>query len=576
MNSGRQIETELLYDHIVQNVGQQLNALDNDIPSDTDFIPFYDLHYGNLASFQIRSHFHRQFVKESALSCFDQKDKEKLLQHCRLLTEILICSHISQHQQVGLPLYVEMQADWIYDKEFVAYLTPLLTSHRQAGTIFFNIPLFSEMNFPHFSDAFRQQSFLRKDHCMFLWNYHLNEQSHLPFYRQFQSWLSIPLAVAHIDTPEALEFVRHQKITCGAGSSLHAPVKHFHQAKSYPVKAVESNYAPPAMLSSTITAGQILKTAPTVSGGSHGFRIKEIFDKEPFLEGIVVLDASRKPTGLIMREQFYRHLSRQYGYEIFMSRPIHLIMVNNPLVVHDRTPISEVGELAMRRPKERLYDYVIIESKDQFAGVVSIRELLIQISEMNVSIAKYSSPLTGLPGNKLINEELLKALSSEFSSVLYFDLDYFKAYNDLYGFEKGDQVIRLLAQIIQKNLLLNSEENAFLGHVGGDDFVVILNHHNAESFCQQIIQEFDAAVRSHYHQKDLLQGYLLSVNRKGEKEFTPLVSVSIAVLPVKKNQYQSLELLTEAAALGKKMAKAISGSSYYILTSPPGMTKERG
>ncbi|WP_177208826.1 GGDEF domain-containing protein [Tindallia magadiensis] len=142
-----------------------------------------------------------------------------------------------------------------------------------------------------------------------------------------------------------------------------------------------------------------------------------------------------------------------------------------------------------------------------------------------MSIAKYSSPLTGLPGNKLINEELLKALSKESCSVLYFDLDYFKAYNDQYGFEKGDQVIRLLAQIIQKNLL---------------------------------------------------QGYLLSVNRKGEKECFPLVSVSIAVLPIRKNRYQSLEALTEAAAFGKKLAKNMSGSSYYTLTNAPEIHQKKG
>ncbi|SFH82840.1 hypothetical protein SAMN05192551_103189 [Tindallia magadiensis] len=80
MNSGEQIGIELLYDHIVQRVGQQLNALDHDIPAATEFIPFYDLRHGNLASFQIRSQFHKQFLEESAVSCFSQKDKEKLLQ----------------------------------------------------------------------------------------------------------------------------------------------------------------------------------------------------------------------------------------------------------------------------------------------------------------------------------------------------------------------------------------------------------------------------------------------------------------------------------------------------------------
>ena len=114
------------------------------------------------------------------------------------------------------------------------------------------------------------------------------------------------------------------------------------------------------------------------------------------------------------------------------------------------------------------------------------------------------SPLTGLPGNVQIHAELKKRIArNEPFSVLYLDLDNFKSYNDVYGFVKGDQIIEFTAETIINGVHNNLEEEAFVGHIGGDDFVAIIPSTNCERICQNIIAMFDAQVKKFFTAKDI-------------------------------------------------------------------------
>lgn len=180
-----------------------------------------------------------------------------------------------------------------------------------------------------------------------------------------------------------------------------------------------------------------------------------------------------------------------------------------------------------------------------------------------LTINRMMSPLTGLPGNVQINSELKKRLmKNEEFSILYFDLDNFKAYNDVYGFLKGDQVIEYTA-----NIILNSVHNngcGFVGHIGGDDFIAIVEYKDVEKLCQSIICSFDSGIYKFYTEKDSSNGYIEVANRKGIIEKFPLTSISIAVVVADRGRFANILEIGDAAAQVKHLVKTVMGSSYAI------------
>ncbi len=175
------------------------------------------------------------------------------------------------------------------------------------------------------------------------------------------------------------------------------------------------------------------------------------------------------------------------------------------------------------------------------------------------------SPLTGLPGNVQIHAELKKRLSNkEEFAVLYLDLDNFKSYNDVYGFLKGDEIIKFTARTILKHVHACEIENSFVGHIGGDDFIAIVDSKKSESICQDIIAEFDAKVTEYFTEEDARRGYLEVANRRNIIEQFPLTSISIGVVIVETKRFSNILEIGEVGAQIKHIAKTIMGSSYAI------------
>jgi diguanylate cyclase (GGDEF)-like protein len=175
------------------------------------------------------------------------------------------------------------------------------------------------------------------------------------------------------------------------------------------------------------------------------------------------------------------------------------------------------------------------------------------------------SPLTGLPGNVQIQAEMKKRiLNQEEFAVIYFDLDNFKAYNDVYGFSNGDEIIKFTAKTIVKYIHEIPSGDNFIGHVGGDDFVAIIEKYDYDKLCQNIIAEFDEEVPKYYTEDDVERGFVEVANRRGIIEQFPIVSISIAVVEVEKGKYNNTLEIGEVSAQVKHMAKTILGSTYVI------------
>jgi len=175
-----------------------------------------------------------------------------------------------------------------------------------------------------------------------------------------------------------------------------------------------------------------------------------------------------------------------------------------------------------------------------------------------------ANPLTRLPGNITIeNEILVRVESRQPFAVLYLDLNSFKAYNDTYGFLKGDEVIRQTAKIILKEA---DKDRGFVGHIGGDDFIVLTDPETCEALCQRVIERFDAIVPSFYSEADRARGYVQAEDRRGKKTQFPLLSIAIGVVT---NQYKTLTSLGEVSSIGTEMKhfakeKKDKGSSYAV------------
>ena len=173
------------------------------------------------------------------------------------------------------------------------------------------------------------------------------------------------------------------------------------------------------------------------------------------------------------------------------------------------------------------------------------------------------SALTGLPGNVQIENEMKRRMSSQdIYAVLYMDLDNFKSYNDKYGFMNGDEVIKFTSDLIQESIQKYGIPGDFLGHIGGDDFVAIVNYENAKKIGRSVVKNFDARIKKFYNQEDATKGWIRVVNRKGKLEKYPIMTITVAMISNKYKKYNTTLDIGEDGAMIKKKAKTILGSTF--------------
>jgi len=173
-----------------------------------------------------------------------------------------------------------------------------------------------------------------------------------------------------------------------------------------------------------------------------------------------------------------------------------------------------------------------------------------------------ANPLTRLPGNVSILDELqIRVDKQTLFAVGYLDLDKFKAYNDKYGFEHGDEVIKDTARIIIRAIKTKGNSDDFIGHIGGDDFVFISTPARIDGICKKIIQDFESAVPGFYNQGDRERGYTFSKDRKGQEQKVPLLSLSIGVVTNEAHKITHVAQIGEIGAELKQCAKNLERST---------------
>ena len=223
-----------------------------------------------------------------------------------------------------------------------------------------------------------------------------------------------------------------------------------------------------------------------------------------------------------------------------------IVVSSNGARNHRLKILNEAIEYFVKKPVDEGYLYFTVKN-------------LTRLLTLNRRV----SPLTGLPGNVQIHAEMKKKLlNKEEFSVLYVDLDNFKAYNDVYGFLKGDQIIEFTANLLVE--CVHERGAGFVGHIGGDDFIIIVPYKEVENLCMDIIAKFENGVNRFFSDIDVEKGYIEVENRRGIREKFMLTSLSIAVVVADRNRFANILEIGDVAAQIKHVAKSVNGCSYVI------------
>lgn len=302
-------------------------------------------------------------------------------------------------------------------------------------------------------------------------------------------------------------------------------------------------------------------TRPVVSTESvtNVLAVGEMFNDTPEMESIVVVRDS-EVLGMVLKKEFMNMYASLYGKELYGKEPIIKFMNRNILQVEKTLTLEEVSYRLTTALNLHTEEFILLD-ECRLAGKAKLIDLLHEITKLKVNRARYANPLTLLPGNVPIQKELQKLFFLQHSlTICYFDLDNFKPFNDIFGFSKGDEVLLLVAQLLKEQI---DVELNFIGHIGGDDFVVIFREGDWKEQVHTILERFDDQIEDFYDGR-MVDDKLLSTDRQGNCCSYGLMGLSVGAVVVEKpSDFKGVDL-SEEAAVAKHLAKEREGSSLYV------------
>ncbi|MDR3683202.1 MAG: GGDEF domain-containing protein [Geothrix sp.] len=370
-----------------------------------------------------------------------------------------------------------------------------------------------------------------------------------------------------IETDGDLAVVQELGIDFGQGFLLGrpAPQPNLRQSPSL-VHRLKPSIGGPASrhrttTTSRATAERLLLPTPPVSPSTNNLEVLSRFIRQPDLLSLPVVQDD-VPLGLLNRYTFTDIMSRPYSQELYGKRSCIQFMERDSLIVDQSITIQALSERMVESDPRHILHGFILTRNGRYIGMGSGHDLMREITQMQLSAARYANPLTQLPGNVPIQEQINARLDAqEPFAVCYWDLDHFKPYNDVYGYRRGDELIQWTGRLLQEGF---TESDDFIGHVGGDDFITVLPGDDWEQKVRGLLLRFEAERQAFFNAEDVEQGGYSSENRKGQMEFHPLVSLSVGVVGVLPGVYANLHEVAAAASGAKKMAKRQSGCSCFL------------
>lgn len=314
------------------------------------------------------------------------------------------------------------------------------------------------------------------------------------------------------------------------------------------------------------SAGKLAMNAPAVSPKARSETVLNLLLAQPALHAIPVVE-NRIPVGIINRTTLVDRFSRVYTRELFGRRPCALFMDADPLIVDRHTPLEELSRLVVNKGKHSFSDGFILTDNGEYFGIGTGYDLMREISQMQINAARYANPLTMLPGNVPITEHAERLLDSKVAfTACHCDLDHFKPFNDMYGYRKGDDIIQACARIMIDTC---DPERDFVGHIGGDDFIILFQSTDWLERCQRLLTRFDETVRQFFKPEHIVQGGYHGEDRRGNRVFFPLLTLSVGAVSVEPGGFSNAHEISAVAAEAKKLAKRMDGSSLFVERRAP-------
>ncbi len=309
----------------------------------------------------------------------------------------------------------------------------------------------------------------------------------------------------------------------------------------------------------------LLNPQPAIDQHTPTTQVLEAFRSQANLNSVAVLDEQSRPCGIVHRHSLSEVLLKPFGTELFARKPISRLMSDDFLAVELNQSLQQVSRLLTSRARQRIEEDFIITSNGVYAGLGRVIDVLKLITELKIQQARYANPLTLLPGNVPIQQCLTRVLQQQRESmVCYVDIDSFKPFNDIYGYARGDEVLLCLAQCLSDRI---DPSRDFVGHIGGDDFLMVLGPDEWEKRLHTLLEDFQNQCRRFYRAEHLEAGCFSALNRQGQRQEFALLSLSIGVVHLRSDACNRVDAsqVAELASQAKHCAKDISGASIHLI-----------
>jgi diguanylate cyclase (GGDEF)-like protein len=300
---------------------------------------------------------------------------------------------------------------------------------------------------------------------------------------------------------------------------------------------------------------KMLVHAPALPRHATNNNVLELFNRLPDLHAVAVIE-NDEPVALINRRSFMDRYALPYHRELFGKKPCMQFANASPVVIEKSMTVEQMARLLASDDQRYLADGFVITENGKYAGLGTGESLVRAVTEVRLEAARYANPLTFLPGNIPISSHIARLLDNQAGfHACYVDLNHFKPFNDQYGYWQGDEVLKLAAAVLAD---VCEPTRDFLGHVGGDDFLILFQSDDWRDRVLRAIHRFNEGAQRFYAPADRLAGGIHGEDRRGNPTFFGFVTMAIGcvrVEPASEVAAYNSEQIASIAALAKRRAK---------------------
>ncbi|WP_404299997.1 EAL domain-containing protein [Alicycliphilus denitrificans] len=366
------------------------------------------------------------------------------------------------------------------------------------------------------------------------------------------------LVAEGIETSEELRALRDLDIPYGQGYLLGRPATEAREAIEPPALAVLRDRRVAVLPHSGqhvrpgILRHLLMVQAPTVTPQTSNDSVAALFRAHAELHALAVLEDNR-PVALINRQQFMNHYATLYFREVHGRKPCSAFADDAPRVVEIDCDVDDLVAILTSQDQRYLNDGFIVTDNGRYVGLGTGEQLVRGVTEARIEAARHANPLTFLPGNIPISLHMQRLLDHRAEFVAcYADLNHFKPFNDHYGYWRGDQMIRLVARLALTHC---DPRTDFVGHVGGDDFMLLFQSSDWLQRCERIVSEFAREAMALFDEAERREGGIWAEDRHGVRRFFGFTTLAIGAVRVAPCSMRQAEEVANLAALAKRDAK---------------------